>query len=65
MPALVEAVWVLEVRVGQAELLGFRIHQRDEAIDGPSADMQCERFRGNDSLTRCVVDQGQCTAVQQ
>ena len=42
VPALVQAVRVLEVRVGEPELLGFRIHETDEAIGRSAPDVKRE-----------------------
>ena len=44
--ALVESVGILEVRVSQAELCGFRVHEIDEAIGRSAADVKRECFRG-------------------
>ena len=43
---LVEPVRVLEVRVGEAELLGFGVHELDETIGRSAADVKRERLRG-------------------
>ena len=44
MARLVEAVRVLEVRVGEAELVGFRVHQPDETIGRALPDVKRERL---------------------
>ena len=44
MARLVEPVRILEVRVREAKLFGFRVHQPDETIGRSSPDVKRERF---------------------
>ena len=43
---LVEAVRILEVRVGETQLVGFLVHQPHETIDRSRSDMKGERLGG-------------------
>ena len=44
MAGLVEPVRILEVRVRETKLCGFRVHQLDETIDRSPPDVKRERF---------------------